>query len=332
MAISNIGNTLSQQFMLSVLRGDLDESQRQSSTGKKSNTIAGMGGAVSASISSRSRISLLDTYTANLNVAKTKFDISDKAMSSITDTTREMINQLRSQLQGTPPQATVLSDTAKANLKSIADKLNTQVEGRYVFSGVNSTSITFDNMTELLTNIGTVVSAALVDPLTTSATVITSAQAVLNADLGLSGAGVFGGAASFRADDNTTITYSVKGGANGFADIVRGMAIIANLPQPTNAQEQNNYWDMVNSAITLMESGATAVDGYQAQAGTQAKIVDKLIATHSETRATLEEYIGSLEDVDMADAATRFSSLKTQLETSYSIIATMKDLSLVKYL
>lgn len=333
MAITNIGNRLSQQFLLNILRGNIDEAQRQSSTGKKSSTIAGMGSnAASASISYRNKNNLIDAYTNNLNIAKTRFEVTDKALSSVTQTTRDLISQLRSQLQSTTPQATILSDNAKAQIKVIADKLNTQVDGQYVFSGLSSTSSSFGDMGDLLTNVGTVVGAALTNPATTSASVVTDVQGLLKADLGFTNAAIHSGNVSFRADDTTTLSYPVKGGADGFVDIMRGMAIIANLPQPTTAQEQNNYWDMVNSAITLMENGAVAVDTYQAQMGGQAKIVDNLIASHRDTQTTIETYIGEIEDIDMAEAALKFANLKTQLETSYNVIATMKDLSLINYL
>lgn len=333
MAISDVGSRLSQQFILSVLGDRLNETQRQSVTGKKSDTIAGMGSnAASASISYRNKNNLLDVYTNNLSIAKTRFEITDKALLSVTDTARDMVSQLRSQLQSTTPKATLLSDNATAQMKVIADKLNTQVDGQYLFSGISSSSSAFNNMSELLTNVGTVVTAAMADPATTTNGVITNTQAIPKSDLGFTGAAIYADPVTFRADDTTTLSYPVKGGADGFADIMRGMAIVANLPQPTTAQEQENYWAMINSAISLIEGGAIAVDTYQAQMGGQAKIVDNLLASHSATKTSIEEYIGRVEDIDMAEAAMKFSNLKTQMETSYNIIAALKDLSLINYI
>lgn len=333
MAISDIGNRLSQQFLLNVLRGQMDDAQRMSTTGKKTTTIAGFGyNSASASISYRNKNNLLDVYTNNLSIAKTRYDITDKAMTSITDTARDVLSQLRSQLQTTVPNAAILSDNAKAQLQTITEKLNTQIDGQYVFSGTSTDQAAFTDMNELLTNVGAVVSAALVDPATTPASVVASTKAIASADLGLSTAGISATPMTFRADDNTTLTYNVSAGAPGFSDIMRGMAIVANLPQPTTAAEQANYWDMINSAINLLESGATAVDTYQAQMGGQAKVVENLISNHRDTKVAIETYIGQVEDVDMAEAALKFANLKTQLEASYNIIAQMKDLSLINYI
>lgn len=333
MSVTNIGNLISQQSMLALLRNELNENQRMSTTGKRTSTIAGFGNyAASSSVSYRNKMNLTDSYTGNLNTAKTRLTIMDKSLGSITDTARDVLSQLRSQLQDTAPNATILADNAKAQLRIVTDRLNTQVDGRYVFSGTNTNDAAFTNMSGLLANVGTVVTAAITDPTTTTASVKASTGAISNTALGISTAAVTGGPVSFRADDTTDVSYSLKSSDNGFQDILRGMAIVASLPQPTTQAEQDNYWAMVNAAIDLIDSGTKAVDTAQGKLGGQARIVDDLLVQHSESKSVYEIYIGDVEDVDMAEAATKFANLKTQLETSYSIISTMKDMSLINYL
>jgi flagellar hook-associated protein 3 FlgL len=331
--VSDIGSQLSRQFMLRVLREQMTEAERQSASGKLSTTIAGLGGSgASRAISFRNQNNLLDGYTENLNLNKTRMEVMDKSILSITDSARDMMNKLRAQLQGTPPEATILANDAATYLKSVADKMNTQLDGRYLFGGDAIESVPVNNLAALNANIGAQVTAAIGDPLTTTASFITTARGVANSALGLNTDVVTAGNVTFRSSDNSNIDYTVKASGDGFQDILRGLAIVANLPQPTTAAEQANYWDMVNSAISLLDQGTTKVDQYQASLGYQARNVANLISEHSATHATIEEFIGDVEDLDMADAAVRFANLKTQMETSYSMIASLRDLSLVKYI
>jgi flagellar hook-associated protein 3 FlgL len=333
MPISDIGNLLSQQYALGILNDKVNDMSRESSSGKKSTTVAGLGpnGAASA-ITYRNEDSALTAYTANLNTAKARLSTTDTALTSITSTARTFVATLQAQLQDTTPSATILSGSATTQLEDIIDKLNTNVGGTYVFSGQNFDSTAYNGTAALMSNIGSVVTAAMADPTSTTASISAAAQAVSGTGLGVSSAAVNGGTVNIKADDNASISIGLTANNPGFADIMRGMAIVANLPQPTTPAEQTTYWSAINSAISLINGGATTVDNAQAALGDQAANVDSLITQHSDTSDNLQTYYGSVEDVDMADAATKFSALQTQLQTSYSLISSMKDITLVNYL
>ncbi len=332
-SVSDVGTRLSQQFMLRVLREQMIESQRESTSGKKSESIAGLGSSgASKAVAFRSQNTLLDTYGRNLTINKTRMDVMDKSLLSVTNSAREMMNQLREQLQNSTPYATILSDDAATHLKSVTDKLNTQLDGRFLFGGDAVQDMPFNNLAALNTNISAQVTAAIGNPATTQASFTADVRTVSNSNLGVNTATVTAGSVSFRASDNSDIDYTIKASGSGFEDILRGLSIVANLPQPTNAVEQANYWNMVNAAIDLLDQGATKVDEYQAKLGYQANNVESLITSHKETYASIEEYLSDVEDVDMAEAAIKFGNLKTQLETSYSIVANLKDLSLINYI
>ncbi len=329
---SDIGTQLSTQFLLKMLRGQLNETQRQIGSGKKSATLAGMGTlGASNSIAYRNRITALKGYTDNLNAGKAKFSVMDKALGLITGDARDVMTHLRSQLQSTTPQAAIISNQASGMLSNVLSQLNTQVNGQYQFAGDNLYTPPFSSQATLDTNVGGLVSGFLAGSPTVSS-VVAAARGVTGANLGFSAGVLTSGSVQFRADDGTDIDYTVKATQAGFADVMRGMTLIKNLPQPTTQAEQNNYWVVVNAAIQLIDEGSKAIDQYQGVLGTKAKLVDDLIARHNETTGTFEDFIGSVEDVDVAEATTKLQSLQTQLQMSYSIIGQMQGLSLVNYL
>jgi hypothetical protein len=89
---SDIGTQLSTQFLLKMLRGQLNETQRQIGSGKKSATLANMGTlGASNSIAYRNKVSVLKGYTDNLNAGKAKFSVMDKSLGLMTNDAREVM-------------------------------------------------------------------------------------------------------------------------------------------------------------------------------------------------------------------------------------------------
>lgn len=332
MGISDIGKQVSTHYMLRALRGDLNDTQRQISSGKKSADLGGLGAlGASHAISFRNKTGTLDAYTENLKQAKVKFDVMDKAMLAVTDAARDTLATLRKQLQDTVPKAAILSGEARVQLTSVTDKLNAQIEGKYLFSGDAVYDKPFANPAALDSGMSALIAGWLAGA-PTSASVAANARGVTGTGLGISASTIASGEASFRADDETDIVYSVKPDLAGFADVLRGLSIVANLPQPTNAVEQENYWTVVNGVIALLDAGTKTIDEYQGLLGNKATQVDRLLSQHEDTKVTYETYLGEVEDADIAAATTRFQGLQSQMEMSYNLIAQLKNLSLINYL
>lgn len=332
MGVTDISGRLSQQFILKMLTEQIDNTQRQSTTGKKSTTVAGLGAAgASKAIGYRSVNTLLESYGTNLAAAKTKLTIIDSTMTSIGSSAEDMLSTLRKQLQDTAPQGTIISNDAKSMLQTVIQKLNMQHNGQYVFAGDDIYNQPINNSAALDTSMSALVAGWMAGS-PTAGSVVTGARAVTGTGLGLNSGTLSAGNVTVRVDDNIDINYSQRADQDGYGDILRGLSIIANLPQPTTQAEQDNYWAIVNGAITLLDEGSRKVDTYQANNGINAKQVDALIAQHEDSKLAYEQLIGDVEDVDMAEAAMKFQSLSTQLQTSYSMIGTMRNLSLINYL
>lgn len=329
---SNLGSQINNEFLLQVLRTRLNDTQRIIATGKKSDTIAELGSqGASNAISFRAKIDTLSGYTSNLNTAKPKLTVMDQAMNSIADDARSALNTLRSQLQGSTPSATILSGEATSKLQQVISQLNVQVNGQYQFSGDDLYNAPLSNASTLDTNIGGLISGFLSGSPTASS-VVSAARGVSGTNLGFSSTALSSGNVSFRADDNLDVDYTVRASQQGFADVLRGLSLIKNLPQPTTPTEQTNYWTVVSGAMQLLDEGSRAIDLYQGTLGTKAKLVDELLTQHREATGDYEIFVGNIEDADVAAAATQLQSLQSQLQASYSIIAQLKDLSLVNYL
>ena len=162
--------------------------------------------------------------------------------------------------------------------------------------------------------------------------VVNSMTSITGTNLGFSNSSLAADPLTVRADDGREIDYTVSAHDSGFRDVIRGLSLISNLPTPTNDAETSKYWTLVNGAIDLLDRGSRAVDTQQAILGGTSKQITNLLADHQDMSLTMENYIGSVEDVDIADASTRLQQLQAQLQISYQVTASLKDLSLVNFL
>ncbi len=332
MAISNIGKSLNEQFLLQRLRNELTDVQIQINTGKKGNTFSALDTAgASNSMSFRNSHNLLQSYVDSINIVRSRTDVMDAAMINITDSARDVMTTLQSQLQDTIPQTAIIRDEAQAKLDVVLQQLNTRFGDRYLFAGTDITNPPHDDPATLNANFNAQVGLWL-GGAPTAASVVIDANTYADSALGYSATIAAAGAVTVRADEGTDVDYTVLANNEGFRDIIRGLAIVANLQDPTTPAEQDNFWTVVNGAIQLLDEGSQAIDTQIGILGNKSRQMEDLLVQHSESQGALEIFIGKVEDVDLADAVTRFNSLELQLQASYEVTSTVRRLSLVNFI
>jgi flagellar hook-associated protein 3 FlgL len=89
---------------------------------------------------------------------------------------------------------------------------------------------------------------------------------------------------------------------------------------------------LVNSAIATFSKATTGVTAMQAKLGAVQEKVEEADDRMSLQKDILDEKIIHLEAVDPAEAKVRVDRLMTQIQTSYSLTAQLKSMSLINYL
>jgi flagellar hook-associated protein 3 FlgL len=140
MTVSSINGRSTQMLnSLLSLRSQLDEYTRQISTGKKSDTYAGLGVQRGVSISLRAQLSAIEGYDATGQTASTRINLAQTALSSmatVVSNTKSAIFQ-SSNVSGIGG-ASQAQTTAKYSLDELVGLLNTQAGGRYLFAGTQT--------------------------------------------------------------------------------------------------------------------------------------------------------------------------------------------------
>jgi flagellar hook-associated protein 3 FlgL len=89
---------------------------------------------------------------------------------------------------------------------------------------------------------------------------------------------------------------------------------------------------LVNRAIETFSAAITGLTGMQAKLGTVQEKIEQAGERMSLQKDILDEKITHLEAVDPAEAKIRIDQLSTQLQTSYSLTAQLKNLSLINFI
>ena len=89
---------------------------------------------------------------------------------------------------------------------------------------------------------------------------------------------------------------------------------------------------VVNKAIEVLSAAVTGVTGMGARIGAAQERVEQANDRMSLQREILDEKITHLEAVDPAEAKIRVDQLMTQIQTSYSLTAQLKGLSLINFI
>jgi len=137
MTVSSINGQSTQMLQsLLSLRSQLDDLTRQISTGKKSDTFAGLGVQRGVSVSLRSQLSAITGYDATAQTATTRINIAQTALDSMAEV---VANTKSAMFQSTNVSgiggASQAQTTAKFSLDELTGLLNTEAGGRYLFGG-----------------------------------------------------------------------------------------------------------------------------------------------------------------------------------------------------
>lgn len=278
------------------------EAQQQLTTGKKASDLKGVGHQAESLSAARAAIARADAYGEAGIRASARLEATDVAIDQLSDAAIE----LRTAMTG--KNGTFLMLQVQDAFNKTVNALNAKHAGAHVFGGTRT-----DTPPVTITDINDLIPLASSDDAFQNNDRRPQVQLGQNIsqDVGMLADEVAGGLlASFKA------IADFNASANGpFTDPM------------TQVQE--------NFVVSEIQNILTALDTIHARSGengTYQANVDTLNRSNSERKTFLEKMIGDLEDVDMAEAATRFQQAQTALDVSAKTFSTLSQVSLLPFL
>ncbi len=300
-----------------AIRLQLDTALVQQSTGRVSDTYAGLGAGVHTSLDLSPAIQHHQVWQANIDHATGVLDVTQSALSQIAAIASSFRAQTNAINSVGVSQVASIAAAAQQALQQVAQLLNTQSGDVYVFAGQDSGNPPVPNTDPAALGADLLASDTATAPF--SATIGTKPPLVEVGNGQFLAAGVL-------ANQNTLVTSTAPTTGSYMRDVMRSLATLAALTDGPAAQATAaDVRSRLTSAVTAIADERGALGSAEASLKTRQ-------AGLAATRIALTKQVSNVQDVDMAATLTKVSALQTQLQASYQVIAGMKSLSLVNFL
>ncbi len=135
-----------------------------------------------------------------------------------------------------------------------------------------------------------------------------------------------------------SVDYSITADDPAFLTLMQGLYTLAALPQPSGptatppALSDSDFDAAASAAASTISQGLTQLQSLTEKNGRNEQLLTDESNAHDATLTVLQTQIDNIEQVNLADASTRLTQLKTQLDASYHIVADLSSLNLIDFL
>jgi flagellar hook-associated protein 3 FlgL len=345
-------STLGQNDLLrsefSTLQGGIQQLQTQVATGEKTQRYGDLGAQAPLDISLRNQATLIDNFKKSISEISVRTSLIDKSLVIIHDTALAVQNQAFAS-PSFPAQRQNVVAAAKAAIEQINQRLQTSVDGRNLFAGTATQTNPIVPSATLLPTAQTAVAAAIAAaPANVPAAIQAAISGAGSAGPPVVPPGVLATAASYylggpphapaQIDQGLTIDYSITASDPAFQTILQGLYTLAALPQPSGptaappALSDSQFDATASAAASTISQGLSQLSSLTQTNGRNEQFLTDQTTTHDAALTILQTQINNIEQVNIADASTRLTQLRTQLDASFRITASLSGLSLVDFL
>lgn len=334
--ISFLGTTNTQISRLKQLNTTLIDLQRQLTTQKKFDNISGFGAQAYSIQKLRTDNTQISAFLNNIAEVTTRIELMSSAMQQSSDAGRMVADAVGTFYTHGGDDTDTVSLVARQQLDLMRDVINQEIDGRYLFSGTATDEKPLSNFTQLNMNMQNLVSDWQSGTLTT-AQLIAAVDALSDTDLGFNPALSSAGKVTSQIDKNHHLDYTSIATQNGMRDIVRGLALAANLSAIDPALSppgpaQSDMDDLMRYIKNAVDAATNTTDRNNVQMGAMLATAEKIEEQHQIDTATYDKILIEKENVDPTEVVAKLQTLQTQISASYEVTSMVSQLSLINYL
>lgn len=281
------------------LQAKLADTQTQMATGLKSVTYKGIASDAQRLLSIERNVTNLKNYNASAVTVSNNINIAYNSVKSILDLTNNFLSTLTQALGGASLDPQVVKNQGDILLQEVAGLLNTQSGGRYLFAGSRIDTPPVD----------------LTDPAWTPQTVPSVANT-----------GYYQGdnyIQSGQLSESLTINYGFNADDPAFEKLLRGLNLAINNPADKAA---------LGESLDLLRSSVDGMGNVYSQMSTFARTVQNQTQRNEEDMATLNNIVGNIKGIDIAETTVRQTEIETQIQASYASSVKILNLRLIDYI
>jgi len=276
----------------------MSEAQRKITTGLKASTFGELGGDVTKVVGLESSLKSAGRFINSNEVVITRLKTMDLAVEKIQEVASNLASQLALE-RSSSANLNNMTEFAKASLTQVEEALNTQQNGRYLFSGgkTNIRSVAVD---------------------------LANASSVVN---GSPTANYYGGddlTFSTQASSQLSIEYGIKGNDVAFQNVIGALhkAITGEAGSTTDLEE----------AVTLVNQAVSDLARVRSQINTDVITLNDINTQHKKVEIELKNVIDKTVGADVVEASIDVSLNEAILTATLQTFARISRLTLSDYL
>ncbi|GAC1041649.1 flagellar hook-associated family protein [Rhizobium sp. No.120] len=349
MKLSFISSTAIQNAMRQTIRqaqNEMTSASTEATTGVYADIGVSLGGSTSLNVNLTREVSRIDSILSSNSIANQRMTTSQTALTGMGTQAQKLMDQLVALSGNTDGSSVALAQqAASSTLSNVIASANTMVNGEYLFAGTNTdvqpmtdksaaTNAAIQSaLTTYMSSQSPAVNAATISAAQITDFIKTKVEPMFTSDASWA-------SWSSASDQNMTSRISnsevIETSTNSNSSGIRYLALATSVTNALMGTPPGLNQSAVN-AVTQQAISYTrqSVDGLNSQASqlglSQSRLSDANTTLNAQ-KTILNTSIGDLTGVDPYEASTKVNSLQTQLQTAYTIVSKIQQLSLVNYL
>ncbi|MBY5458252.1 flagellar hook-associated family protein [Rhizobium beringeri] len=348
MKSSFISSSAIQNAMRLTIRqaqNQMTKATMEATTGVYADIGVSLGGNAARSVDFSREVDRIASIKASNSLVTARMESSQLGLSKMKDVGDGLVSKLTA-LQGShdPGSVTVAIQSATSALSTMMDTANTMVNGEYLFSGINTD-------VQPLTDKTTATSAAIVTQLNTYATglgkavsdltgaemstfITTTVEPMFNQAAWTNSTTGWSQASSQNMTSRISNSEVIESSTNANSEGMRYFALASVMASALLGQNLSSdaMSTVSKQAISYTTKATSGLVTQASQLGLSQERVKKSNDALDAQSNIIKNKLVDLQGVDPYEASTLVKTLETQLETAYTIVSKIQQLSLVNYL
>ncbi|MQP64692.1 hypothetical protein GE253_04955 [Niveispirillum sp. SYP-B3756] len=334
------------------MQGEMMKLQQEQASGTKMDVAGENGSRTATLISLRNTIDEINQFDTNMTGQAARLSTMQEALTQAR-ASAQTIRDLALAASGSQSQTSnaTIKGAATDAIKAITNMLNSSQSGRFLFGGTRFDQQPLQQpdavaasglspnaaVTQVINAFGG--TAALTSPAQVDALIdgpngigalfndtrVPAAGNYANTFFNGSTAPVVG-----RVEGSVTITYNATAGDQSVRDMMQGLYMLSAVRAEDVPDEA--YQQLAGRAMKLINSGLEKLTQTQSLLGLNEQTVSTTQENLRVQKGLVNNQIVKLEEADPYESSLRLTVLKTQLEATFSVTASLGKLSLMNYL
>jgi len=133
-----------------------------------------------------------------------------------------------------------------------------------------------------------------------------------------------------RIDNGIDLQYGIRADNPAIRKVLDALFALATTD--LNTTTTAGFREVARLAAADLQTGRSMVSDLSAELGVRENVLDNTEQRHNDFMVVTETQLDRVENVDMADAVSRLTQTQTNLEASYKLLTSVRNLSLANYL